>query len=35
MFNSVFNTGVCCSVDGESDTKTISVNGNLFENGTK
>ena len=24
-----------CSVDGENDTKTISVEANLFENGTK
>ena len=24
-----------CNVDGENDTKTINVDGNLFENGTK
>ena len=24
-----------CSVDGENDTKTLSVDGNLFENGAK
>ena len=39
MFNSVFNTDARCSVDGrkryENDTKTISVEENLFENGTK
>ena len=38
-FNSVFNTDTRGSVDGrkryENDTKTISVDANLFENGTK
>ena len=37
--NSVFNTDARCSVDGrkryENDTKTISVDGNRFENGAK